>query len=158
MVGGEKVFSGGLDASQAQFDHVLSKLFRASSAGEFHGIWLNRLKNTQFDDIDKAIYFQRQAHITGRVVGEEVQHAIDFTMGAVRSRVYNEALQHVPKAEVVDWWHRRVFTRSIQNADQGNHGLGSVSGHFDDIYRRYQFVGGRLSLDEIHTRKFDGLY
>jgi hypothetical protein len=41
---------------------------------------MNRFKKTQFDDVDFAIYFQRSKHITGRVVGEEVQHAIDFTM------------------------------------------------------------------------------
>jgi hypothetical protein len=111
---GERLLDGGINAAQHHFDDMLVRTFRKSDAGEFQGIWMNRqARYTQFDDADLAIYFRRQADVTGRVVGEEVQHAVDFTMGATRRRIAAEAAaQNIPDAEIVSWWHRRVFTRT----------------------------------------------
>ena len=154
----EKLFVGGLNAVRNHFDPVLTQLFRETTSGEFQGFWLNRFKRTQFHDSDLAIYFQREAHVTGRVVGEEVQHGIDFTMGATRRRIAMEAAKNVAEAQAVDWWHRRVFTRLIQNVNTNAFGMGILIGSTDDIYRAYVRAGGQLTLDEIPGSAFNGLY
>lgn len=153
-----RFFTGGLEAVQNHFDARLIRVFHECNAGEFQGIWLNRRKRTQFDDKDLAIYFQRTAHITGRVVGEEVQHALDFAMGAGKKRVYTAALAEVTEEESVDWWHRRVFTRLLQNIEADQFGLGILRSYTDEIFWAYQNVAGRLTLEDTLLRQFKSLF
>jgi hypothetical protein len=155
----EQRLEGGLRAAQDNFDPILRKLFKDTIDADFQGIWLKRTLNTQFHDGHLAIYFQREAHLTGRVVGEEVQHAIEFTLGATREAIIANARRlNIPDSEIVHWWHRRVFTRLLQNINAGNYGMGVLSNHTGDVYRAYQAVGGQLTMDQILAKQFNGLY
>jgi RHS repeat-associated protein len=158
MSRGEVLFPGGPDAAHEAFDPMLQRLFKDANLGEFQGIYLNReVAYSQFDDKVLAIYFRRNADATGRVVGEEVQHAIDFTMGATRRRIAAEAdARGILNADL--WWHRRVFTRQLQNINANQYGMGILNPYMDDVYKAYQMVGGQLPLNEILTRTFNGLY
>jgi hypothetical protein len=156
---GEQLLEGGIEAAQS-FDPILTQQFREANVGEFQGIWLNReTPYTQFHDTDLAIYFRRNADVTGRVVGEEVQHAIDFTMGATRPQIAAEAAARgIADTDVVQWWHRRVFTRQLQNIHSDQYGMGLLRPYVNDVYRAYQQQGGSLTLDEILTSQYNGLY
>ena len=46
IVGGEKAFAGGLEAAQAHFDPILSKMFHDTGTGEFQGLWLGCATNS----------------------------------------------------------------------------------------------------------------
>jgi RHS repeat-associated protein len=146
------------------FDNILTKLFKNSGVGEFQGIYIKReIKGTHFNDIDLAIYFRSEADITGRIVGEEVQHAIDFTQGGTIEKIKREFLKqhrggHFTEQERDFWWHRRVFTRLLKNISENNHNLGILKGFEDDIYKMYKFVGGRYSLERLLSTKFKGLF
>jgi len=90
-----------------------------------------------------------------------VQHAIDFAEGgATEAEVYAAAERHGIFGEETtnDWWHRRVFTREIQNTLSNNYGMGILKPYLSDIYEAYQAVGGRLTLPEIASTIFKGLY
>jgi hypothetical protein len=73
-------------------------------------------------------------------------------------KVITNALLNTTEEEAVNWWHRRVFTRLLQNVHAGEHGLDVLRPYMNDIFRAYQNVGGRLSLKEILARRFTGLY
>ena len=157
-------FPGHLEGVDEVFHDHLHQLFEQQGAGLFRGFKGpgSHGKATQFDPDELWIYFERDKHVATRVVGEEVQHAIDFAHGARDPDAIFEigaAATGTRDADLVNkWWHRRVFTRLLQNIDQGNHGLGALRGSMDDIYSAYESIGGSLKLDEILTTQFNGLY
>ena len=154
------LFQGGEAGAQAAFDTMLQGRFAQAGLRDFQGLWLNRAQSTGFHPRDLAIYFQRKAHITNRVVAEEVQHALDFVAGARDvNAIHRAALARgATTADLNRWWHRRVFTRLIQNVNAEAHGLGYLKPHMGELHDFYRSIGGRLSLDQILRTRFSGLY
>jgi hypothetical protein len=156
-------FSGGLTAVQDHFDPILIKLFQEKGVSEFQGLWLDRTCNGAMFDPDRmAIYFGLEANITGRVVGEEVQHAIDFAHGGSLSDILDAAEEqgiNTSDADALgDWWHRRVFVREIQNIQADQFGLGILKPYINDVFEAYKGVGGKLTMEQITATRFNGLY
>ena len=93
-------------------------------------------------------------------VAEEVQHAIDYTLGATSEEAISAegARLGIPEGEVNDWWHRRVFTRMIKNIDEGRYGLDYLKPRLDEVYARYKLIGGKLTLKQILSTTWEGIY
>ena len=154
-------FEGGIAGARGHFDDILIAEFERYGAGDFQGIWKAKSGSTRFDPVDRAIYFSREASTWNRVVGEEVQHALDYAQGArdlteIARRSYAAG---ATEANIYEWWHRRVFTRLIQNADAERYGLRYLEPHLEELHQVYQQAfGGRLSLEQILSTSFKGLY
>jgi hypothetical protein len=93
-------------------------------------------------------------------VSEEVQHAIDYTLGAKDpAQILEEArFRGIPDAEVNDWWHRRVFTRMIKNINEEKFGMGYLKPRIQEVYDAYKHIGGKLTLDQILSTTWKGIY
>jgi hypothetical protein len=91
---------------------------------------------------------------------EEVQHAIDYTLGAKDPELIEAAAEArgIPAAEVNNWWHRRVFTRMINNINNGKFGMGYLKPRLAEIYELYKKIGGKLTLDQLLNTPWEGLY
>ena len=160
----EDPFPGGLNGAKNHFTSILEKEY-AKAGEEFEGLTQYRDTETQFLEIDNIINFQREAHITKGTVAEEVQHALDKVVsGATEQGVRNagrlEGIGGVgAQGDALNaWWHRRVFTRLLQNVNDGKFGLEYLRPHMAEIYQKYQSIGGKLSLPDLLKAKFKGPY
>lgn len=173
-----------LDAIDERFDDRLYELYlQAQQSGaipqghDFVGFVFDRVDNTRFDAASRRIVFSLTRSLNKFSVAEEVQHAIDYTLGArdpnqilqrgidalarTRNQTPQVARANLSEADVTwinNWWHRRVFTRLIKNVHEGNHGLDYLQSRIDEMYALYREIGGRLTLDEIRTRTWDSVY
>ena len=147
---------------------------------EWSGFYFNRLDSggTRFDAARRRIVFTMDRSLSKFTVAEEVQHALDYIAGARSTReMADEGMRALAEsrgitlddllstgltaddAELINrWWHRRVFTRLIQNIHENRHGLGYLRERIDEVWALYREIGGRLTLDEILTSTWEGLY
>ncbi len=93
-------------------------------------------------------------------VAEEVQHALDFTLGAKDPKQILAMARKlkIPDEEVVNWWHRRVFTRMMKNINVNEHGLGYLKPRLAEVHKLYRDIGGKLTLDQILGTTWEGLF
>ena len=148
----------------------------------FEGAWFDRPRGvTEFSEEELTIYFGRTQALNKQTVGEELQHTHDYLLGArrtevgrqVRDALFDDIRVHGPLGRVTPegglteagvewankWWHRRVYTRLMQNANAGRHGLGYLSPHLEQLYDFYRVrLDGPLSLEEILRTTWEGLY
>lgn len=148
----------------------------------FEGAWFDRPRGiTEFSEEELTIYFGRTQALNKQTVGEELQHTHDYLLGARRNAVGQQVRtallddvringphgRMTPEGELTDagvewankWWHRRVYTRLMQNAHAERHGLGYLRPHLEEIHAFYRArLDGPLSLEEILQRTWEGLY
>lgn len=151
-------FEGGLKGIEDTFDPHLDAAFPEDAP--WGGFTHDRNEGTRFDHETRRITFQMQRNMNKFSVAEEVQHALDYTQGAVDPAVILRTGRRagVPDEEIVDWWHRRVFTRMMKNIGAERHGLGFLKGRLDEVHELYREIGGKLSLKQILATEWEGLY
>ena len=151
-------YPGGIKAIKANFEPHLDTIFPEDEP--FGGIINDRHEGTAFFEEDRIINFQGERNMNMFSVSEEVQHAIDYTAGAKDpAEILKMArARGIPDAEVVDWWHRRVFTRMINNINRERYGMAYLKPHLNEVYELYKKIGGKLSLDQLLNTPWEGLY
>jgi hypothetical protein len=151
-------FEGGLKGVEDAFDLHLDDAFPDDAP--WGGFTHDRHAGTRFDHETRRINFQMQRNMNKFSVAEEVQHALDYTQGAVDPLdILNTGRRAgVPDDEIVDWWHRRVFTRMMKNIAEERFGLGFLKGRLDEVHQLYREIGGKLTLKQILASEWEGLY
>jgi hypothetical protein len=134
--------------------------------------------STRFDAPTRSIVFTMTRSLNMFSVGEEVQHALDYPhVGATNpqlimqwglaARAQNRGVSvaHLRANLTPDdatwinnWWHRRVFTRMMQNINAGNYGLDYLQPHLGEVHQLYQSIDGPLTLEQILNTQFQGPY
>ncbi len=172
-----------LKAISDQFDEAIMAEYEAAIArGEqpghatFDGIFFERTGSTRFDAKERALVFTRDASLNKFSVAEEVQHALDYALGARNPKDIlekgREALADSKGMRVAElsaltdkdvewinnWWHRRVFTRMMKNIEAERFGLGYLKSRLPEIHALYQEIGGTLSLKDILEKTWSGIY
>ncbi|MEN0066096.1 MAG: hypothetical protein AAGA48_28400 [Myxococcota bacterium] len=179
---------------------------------EFRGIKWNRETggNTRFDEKGLEIVFTRSRSLNRLTPAEEIQHALDYLLGARAQEVAQRGIQELrevaPRIELdlaqqnggnvtdemledfwheaigyngsktarplVDgnltdagsewvnkWWHRRVFSRLMQNIAENRYGLGYLAEELSEVHDFYrEILKGTMPLDEILVSNFAGIY
>lgn len=151
-------FEGGFTAIEERFDPHLDELFPEDEP--WGGFVRDRMQATKFRPDERRINFQLNMSMNKFSVAEEVQHAIDYTLGAKsEAEIFAEGTRlGIPEGEINDWWHRRVFTRMIKNIHEGKYGLGYLQPRIAEVYARYQLIGGKLTLEQILSTTWEGIY
>ena len=123
---------------------------------------------TKFD-ADNNIIYLKKGKVRIRDLADEMQHAIDYANGFKKPQM-PKLLRHMVMEEgfavktdaglklANEWWHRRIFTRAIQNIDQGTPGFKSLFEGIEDVYAAYLKAKGTLSLDQLKSLDLRGLY
>jgi hypothetical protein len=152
-------FPGGRKAIEEHFDPILDEAFPEHDP--WGGFVFEREKSTMFRADERRINFQMDRSMSKFSVAEEVQHALDYTLGAQSEKqILAEARRlGIPDEKVVNWWHRRVFTRMLKNIHEEKFGLGYLKPYIQEVYERgYRAIGGKLSLETILSTTWEGLF
>jgi hypothetical protein len=92
-------------------------------------------------------------------VGEEVRSVGEIAGEAGAQGIRIDVAKDPELAALNNWCHRRVFTRLIKNVNAGRYDLGYLKPPLAELHRFYvETAGGRLTLEEILERTFNGLY
>jgi hypothetical protein len=154
-----EAFPGGRKAIEDRFDPILDEVFPEDEP--WGGFVFDREAGTMFRAEERRINFQMNRSMSKFSVAEEVQHALDYTLGARSpSQILAEGRRlNVPDDDIVNWWHRRVFTRMIKNIHEGRFGLDYLKPHLQEVYERgYKAIGGKLSLQAILDTNWEGIF
>jgi len=152
-------FPGGRQAIEDRFDPILDEAFPEDEP--WGGFVFDREADTMFRADERRINFQTNRSMSKFSVAEEVQHALDYPLGAKSAREILEEARRlgVPDDQVVNWWHRRVFTRMLKNIHEGKSGLDYLKPHIQEVYERgYRAIGGKLSLETILATNWKGIF
>lgn len=169
-----------LDAIEDRFDDMLIEQYQLANPDRpWVGFVFDREDafKTRFDAGSRRIVFTMDRSLNKFSVAEEVQHALDYTLGAQDPIEMAEMGRRALAAQrgiTVDklrasfseadadwinfWWHRRVFTRLIQNIHAERYGLGYLKPRIGEVHQIYQEVGGKLTLEDILKTQWEGVY
>jgi len=151
-------FEGGLPAIEKRFDPHLDAAFGEEEP--WGGFMHDRSEPTAFRADERRINFGTERAMNKFSVAEEVQHALDYPLGAKDAKQILGMARKLGVADedVVDWWHRRVFTRLIKNINANEHGLGYLKPRLAEVHKIYTQIGGKLTLDQILSTSWGGLF
>jgi hypothetical protein len=151
---GGRVFRGGLNRTMDEFLEANPALKGWDWGAE-----------TFFDEVNARILFRDGDLVRSVNLADELQHAADFANGLKRTDIVKELKSRGFDLttrrgfqEANRWWHRRIFTRALQNINSGAPGFGNLQRYIDDIYDAYKRAGGQLELEDLLKRDFDGFF
>lgn len=151
-------FPGGPKGIEEHFDKILDEAFGEHEP--WGGFVFDNESPSMFRPDERRINLGVRSR-TMFTVAEEVQHALDYTLGAKSADEIARVarLRGIPDEEISDWWHRRVFTRMIKNIHEERFGLGYLKPYLQEVYERgYKAVGGKLSLETILASEWKDIY
>lgn len=96
-------------------------------------------------------------NIQAVTIADDLQHALDFSKGLRENQILEYALKNNID-DVYKWYHRRIYTRSIQNIHAAVEGFSDLKPYMNEIYQQYLKVGGKLQLNQILSTSFKGFF